>query len=142
MEAREIGIPDRGGEVQLGDARLKILPAHYLHSVGNLQVYDPVSRILFSGDMGASVVDDLGDGYVRDFDRHVPYMEGFHQRYMCSNTACRFWANMVRGLDVEMMVPQHGPAFRGREMVNRFLDWISRLSCGVDRITQDFYRVP
>lgn len=142
MEAREVSIPDQGGELPLGEVRLKILPAHYLHSVGNLQVYDPVSKILFSGDMGASVVNDLGDGFVADFDQHVRFMEGFHKRYMCANTACRFWANMVRGLEVEMLVPQHGLAFRGREMVHRFLDWISRLPCGVDLITQDFYRVP
>jgi flavorubredoxin len=27
-------------------------------------------------------------------------------------------------------------------MVNRFLDWIEQLPCGVDLLTQDFYRVP
>ncbi len=142
LAERKLCVPDRGGEVQLGACTLKLLPAHYLHSVGNLQVYDPVSKILFSGDMGASVVSDVGDGFVHDFEAHVPAMEGFHKRYMCANSACRFWANMVRTLDVEMMVPQHGLAFRGREMVDRFLDWISRLPCGVDLITQDFYRVP
>ncbi|PKO57218.1 MAG: MBL fold metallo-hydrolase, partial [Betaproteobacteria bacterium HGW-Betaproteobacteria-19] len=55
---------------------------------------------------------------------------------------CRFWVNMVRQLDVEMIVPQHGARFEGKVMVNRFLDWIENLQCGVDIMTQDNYRAP
>jgi flavorubredoxin len=43
-------------------------------------------------------------------------------------------------MDVEMIVPQHGPAFRGKAMVNRFLDWISGLSCGIDLLSRNDYR--
>jgi len=49
---------------------------------------------------------------------------------------------MVRQLDVEMIVPQHGARFEGKVMVNRFLDWIENLQCGVDIMTQDNYRAP
>ncbi len=58
-------------------------------------------------------------------------MEGFHRRYMVSIKACRLWAHMVRGMKVEMMVPQHGRYFAGREAVNTFLDWIENLECGI-----------
>jgi len=119
------------------------LPAHFMHSEGNFQFYDPVSRILFSGDMGASLVDHTQAAEpVRNFDDHVVTMAGFHRRYMISNKICRFWAKMVRQLDVEMIVPQHGCRFEGKAMVNRFLDWIEQLPCGVDVMTQDNYRVP
>ncbi|MCY1531040.1 hypothetical protein D9M68_662510 [compost metagenome] len=116
------------------------MPAHFLHSVGNFQLYDPVSRILFSGDMGASLVDDATP--VRDFVNHVPNMEGFHRRYMASNRICRLWAEMVRGMDVEMIVPQHGRPFVGREMISAFLYWIENLECGIDLMGPDDYRLP
>ncbi len=138
---RMIILPDEGRDIPFGNSVIKTIPAHFLHSVGNFQFYDPVSRILFSGDMGASVVaDDYGDVVV-DFQAHIPAMEGFHKRYMCANKVCRLWANMVRSLDVEMLVPQHGPRFEGRESVNQFLDWISGLECGVDLMTQQDYQV-
>jgi len=139
---RCIALPDEGGDIPMGDSVLKAIPAHFLHSVGNFQFYDPVSKILFSGDMGASIVEEGPEKPVEDFAAHVPYMVGFHQRYMCANKVCRLWAQMVRNMDVEMIVPQHGRSFRGKAMINQFLDWISNLQCGVDLMTQKNYMVP
>jgi len=133
------GVPDEGMNVELGGRPLKILPAHFLHSAGNLHVYDPTARILYSGDLGAS----LGMSYtqVEDFDAHVPFMKGFHQRYMASNKALRAWARMARTLDIETMAPQHGAMFVGKALVARFIDWVEELPCGVDLIS-DAYVVP
>lgn len=140
---RTFGIPDEGMLIPLGGCKLKAVPAHFMHSEGNFQFYDPVSKILFSGDMGASLVDhEEAAQPVADFDRHVSHMIDFHRRYMISNKICRFWVNMVRQLDVEMIVPQHGARFEGKAMVNRFLAWIETLPCGIDLMTQDHYRVP
>lgn len=142
LSERILGLPDEGMALPLGDSELVVLPAHFLHSVGNFQFYDPVSKILFSGDMGASV--NCGDDSqpVSDFATHVPHMEGFHRRYMCANKVCRLWAAMVRKLDVEMIVPQHGRPFKGKAMVGKFLGWISELQCGVDLMTQAHYQAP
>lgn len=139
LSSRIIGLPDYGGELPLGKSTIVAIPAHFLHSVGNFQFYDPVSKILFSGDMGASVGSDPRDE-VRNFSKHIEKMEGFHKRYMASIKVTKLWANMVREMDVEMIVPQHGAVMRG-EMVNRFLDWISDLECGVDLLTQRNYKV-
>ncbi len=137
------GIPDAGMSLPLGQSVLKAVPAHFMHSEGNFQFYDPVSKILFSGDMGASLVPhDAADTPVEDFRQHIQYMEGFHRRYMISNKICRYWVNMVRGMDVEMIVPQHGRMFKGKKMVNEFLNWIEALPCGIDNMTQENYRVP
>lgn len=139
---RIVGIPDAGMEIPLGESRIKAVPAHFMHSEGNFQFYDPVAKILFSGDLGASLIDhDLAAQPVEDFDAHVGAMIGFHRRYMVSNKICRLWANMVRQLDIEMIVPQHGARFVGKPMVNRFIDWIEQLQCGVDLMTQQHYRV-
>jgi len=141
-QGRMMPIPDQGMDIPLGHSVIKAIPAHFLHSVGNFHFYDPISKILFSGDMGASLVDDNPERPVRDFDRHVKKMLGFHQRYMVSNKVCRLWANMIRGMDVEMIVPQHGRPFEGKEMIGRLLDWVETLECGIDRVTQQHYTVP
>ena len=96
-------------------------------------------RIVYQWDFAdndADASDRIGHG------SHIATMIGFHRRYMISNKICRFWVNMVRQLDVEMIVPQHGCRFEGKAMVNRFLDWIEKLECGVDLMTQDSYRAP
>jgi len=41
-----------------------------------------------------------------------------------------------------MIVPQHGAIFKGKEMVERFINWIENLQVGVDLLTQDRYSVP
>jgi flavorubredoxin len=133
------GIPDRGMRLPLGESNLVFLPAHFLHSVGNFQVYDPVSKTLFSGDLGASIA----PGYVEvtDFASHVQYMEGFHKRYMPSSTANRLWAAMVRNLDIERIVPQHGAIFPDRTTSSQFIDWIEQLP-GAAGVMADVFRVP
>lgn len=131
VESRLKPIPDEGQWIQLGNTRLALLPAHFLHSPGNFQVYDPTSKILYSGDLGASI----GMNYieVQNFDDHLQYMEGFHRRYMASGKVLKAWAKMVRGLPIEIIAPQHGAFFRGPN-VTRFIDWCSQLECGVDLI--------
>ncbi len=133
-------IGDGGMILDLNGCKMTILPAHYLHSPGNCQVYDPHSKILYSGDLGAS----LGMTYqeVEDFDAHLQYMTGFHQRYMTSNKAMRAWAKLARQLDIEVIAPQHGAFFRGKPMVERFISWCEGLQCGVDLIPESGWTLP
>ena len=139
VEHRLKPIPDEGMVLDLGGSPLLFVPAHFLHSEGNFQVYDPVSKILYTGDLGAS----LGHNYLKvtDFDAHLRYMEGFHRRYMVSNRVMKAWADMVRPLDIQIIAPQHGAYFEGKEMVDRFIKWCAGLQCGVDLITPMF-RLP
>jgi len=133
------GIPDEGMRLKLGDAEILFVPAHFLHSEGNFQVYDPVSKTLFSGDLGASVA----PGYVmvEDFDAHIQHMDTFHRRYMPSAKANQLWADMVRQLDIERIVPQHGAIFPDRASSERFIDWVAQLPGAVD-LLEDIYRIP
>lgn len=136
---RVSGIPDGGMRHMLGKTELILLPAHFLHSVGNFQVYDPTSRILYSGDLGVSLGEQ--ERIVTDFDAHVPLMAGFHRRYMVANKALRAWARMVRTLDIEIIAPQHGAMFVGKPMVKRFIDWAETVECGLD-VMEDVFKVP
>lgn len=131
---RYLLLPDEGAEIVFGDTALKCLPSHFLHSVGNFCVYDPISKILFSGDVGSSMVTDEPYAAVSNFRDHVRKMEGFHRRYMASNKACRVWTQMVRQLDITMVVPQHGLPMTG-DAIPAFLDWMEELRCGVDLMT-------
>lgn len=125
-------IPDRGMDIKLSTSTLKIIPAHFLHSEGNFSLYDPTSKILFSGDIGASMMPE-GSMYfeVENFENHIKYMEGFHKRYMKGQDVLRKWVSIVRKLDVQMIVPQHGAIIRG-ENVKKFLNWLENLKCGSD----------
>lgn len=142
LGGRVVAVPDEGANLLLGNMQLKAIPAHFLHAEGNFQFYDPKSRILFSGDMGANLcpLEDI-DKPAKKIDELMPYMEGFHRRYMNSNRVCQLWANMVRTLDIEMIVPQHGRAMTGKA-VKQFIEWIHGLECGIDLMTQDNYRIP
>ncbi|AWV07535.1 oxygen-binding di-iron domain-containing protein [Marilutibacter maris] len=125
-------LPDEGGRIAMGDTWVQALPAHFLHSVGNFSFYDPTSRILFSGDIGSSMIaSETPYAFVADFQAHKARMEGFHRRYMASNRAARLWVQMVRSVAPAMIVPQHGLPMRG-EAMERFLDWLAQLECGVD----------
>ncbi|MEY2633767.1 MAG: hypothetical protein RIR00_2421 [Pseudomonadota bacterium] len=140
---RIVGIPDEGMVIPLGNCRILALPAHFMHAEGNFQFYDPISKILFSGDLGTSLVPtEKASQPITDFVSHIPYMAAFHKRYIVTGKVCRFWANMVRQLDIEQIVPQHGCRFVGKTAVNDFINWIERLECGVDLMTQNSYQIP
>lgn len=138
-QSRIIGIPDKGTTLKFENGKeLIVLPAHFLHSTGNFIIYDPTSKILFSGDIGAAVF-PKNDKYlfVDNFDKHLTYMEGFHRRYMTSNRACKKFVEMISKYEIQMIAPQHGAIFRG-ENVKKFLDFLYNLDCGVDLIDK-FY---
>lgn len=140
---RVIGVPDAGGKLPLGDSELWLLPAHFMHSEGNFHFYDPVSRILFTGDLGVSLMSgQQATKFVTDLGPHIPLMEGFHRRYMVSNKILRLWARMARELDISMLVPQHGAPIKGPKAINDFFDWIETLMCGVDLFDDRAYQLP
>lgn len=123
-------IPDNGGVINLGEVELQIIPAHYMHSAANFNIYDPQAKILMSGDVGAALEATGAPVFVENFDAHVEKMRFFHQRWMPSNQAKRVWIERVRKLDVDILAPQHGRMFKGDD-VKRFLDWFEALQVGV-----------
>jgi len=75
---------------------------------------------------------------VTDFDAHIPYLEGFHKRYIANNRALKTWANTVRQLEIEKIAPQHGAMFPTPDLSRRFIDWAENLSCGTDLLGERF----
>ena len=142
-ENRVIGVPDSGGHLPLGRHELVLLPAHFMHSEGNFHFYDPVSKMLFTGHLGASMMSGAeASRPVTDLQAHIPRMEGFHRRYMVSNKILRLWVNMARQLDIAMIVPQHGAPIMGKPAIQDFFAWIENLKCGIDLFDDRAYQVP
>lgn len=126
-------IPDEGMELAIGatSATVYVVPAHYCHSPGNFSCYDPKSGILFSGDIGAALLpSDFTGFYVKNFEKHIQYMEGFHKRWMPSKEALKQWVKRIRVIKPNMICPQHGAIFQG-ENVNKLLDWLDDLEVGI-----------
>jgi flavorubredoxin len=128
-----VALPDEGAGISLAGLPLQAIPAHYLHSAGNLHLYDKQARILFSGDVGAALLPHDKQGvFVEDFSSHIRHAEGFHRRWMGSNEAKRQWCERVSHLKIDMLCPQHGAIYQGDD-VQRFINWFDELHVGVIR---------
>jgi len=139
---RIVGIPDCGMRIPIGQSELIALPAHFMHAEGNFQFYDPISRILFSGDLGVSMVSGAeASRPIHNLDPLPPGMDAFHRRYMVSGKILKLWASMVRQLPIDMIVPQHGAPLAG-PAVQQFIQWAEGLQCGTDLMSEADYAVP
>ena len=126
-----VALPDEGAPINLAGLPLQAVPAHYLHSSGNLHLYDKQAKILFSGDVGAALLPPEKEGlFVEDFASHIRHAEGFHRRWMGSNEAKRAWCERVSQLEIDMLCPQHGAIYQGAD-VQRFINWFDGLQVGI-----------
>ncbi|MBT0569447.1 FprA family A-type flavoprotein [Curvibacter sp. CHRR-16] len=141
-EDRIVSVPDEGGRLRFGRCELLILPAHFMHSEGNFHFYDPTSKILFTGDLGVSLLSGAQAAQaLTTLSPLPPGMERFHRRYMVSNKILRLWVRMVRDLDISMIAPQHGAPLVGAA-IPELLEWLEQLACGIDLVGSTQYQLP
>jgi serine/threonine-protein kinase len=119
-----------GGRMTLATGHdVVLIPTPFCHFRGAVMLYDPQSRILFSGDLfgGARASDMLAT------DRSWPGVEMFHQVYMPSRRALALAVGAIRKLDPQpvLIAPQHGALVSGDD-VPRMLDRIEQLEVGLD----------
>lgn len=119
-----------GGRMTLPTGHdLVLVPTPFCHFRGAVMLYDPESRVLFSGDLfgGARASDMLAT------DRSWSGVEMFHQVYMPSRRALALAVAAVRRLDPKpvLIAPQHGALVAGDD-VPRMLDRIEQLEVGLD----------
>ena len=126
-----VAMPDAGMSISLNGLALTAIPAHYLHSSGNLHLYDAEARMFFSGDVGAALLPAGEEGlFVDNFDAHIRHAEGFHRRWMGSSEAKRRWCERVSKMAIDMLCPQHGAIYQGGD-VQRFINWFDELQVGI-----------
>jgi len=136
--AQYLAMSDEGMTINLkSGGQLQCISAPYLHSPGNMVVFDSISGFMFSGDIGAAAQQDNNFKLViEDWSEHIKSMTGFHQRYMSSTKAAAAFVASINHLPVQAILPQHGQIFRHVE-VQAFLDWFEQLPCGIDFLYPD-----
>ncbi|MBU3915827.1 diguanylate cyclase [bacterium] len=97
----------------------------YLHFPGAVGVYDPTSRIFFSSDLFGAFSEnwDLWAG-----DNYIETMKSFHENYMPGNEILRPVMEVLLGMDISMIAPQHGSIIR--ENVRGHIEALRDLECG------------
>ncbi|TXC73156.1 protein kinase [Bradymonadales bacterium TMQ1] len=121
----------RGIKLPTGDV-VRPVPSPFCHFVGAMMLYDPTTRVLFTGDLFGSLTDKDAEGlYVDESD--WAGMRAFHQIYMPTQGAVRYALSKIRELTpaVEIIAPQHGRVLRGH-WVKEYIDRLWNLPVGLD----------
>ena len=116
-----MAVKDEGGVLPPGKSGLHVIPAHCTPRA--TQVLRPRQReILLSGD-SRRILDAAvrsGGQPVPDFARHIPELRrAFYRRAATVRSPDKVLptlARKVRQSDIEMIVPQHGPFFKGKDV--------------------------
>ncbi len=119
-------------EIPGTDTKLYFVPATYCHFRGAMMLYDPESRILFTGDFMAGLNTMTKKSIYAD-EEAWPGIALFHQIYMPSSKAIQRAVELIRMLTpkVEIIAPQHGYVVKG-ELVDEFLERMYHLKVGMD----------
>jgi len=112
--------------------RLLPVPSPFCHFRGAVMLYDPQTRVLFSGDLFGGLTVAHAEGLWAE-ESDWTGIRAFHQLYMPVNAALVRAVAAIRKLEpaVEIIAPQHGRVIRG-PLVQQFLERMERLQVGLD----------
>ncbi|MCP3098078.1 hypothetical protein LZ198_04210 [Myxococcus sp. K15C18031901] len=112
--------------------KLLPVPSPFCHFRGAVMLYDPQTRVLFTGDLFGGLTDANAKGLWAD-ESDWAGIRAFHQIYMPVNAALSRTVAAIRKLTpaVEIIAPQHGRVIRG-PLVQQFLERMERLQVGLD----------
>lgn len=143
-------IENLGMEITFGNGRrLKFFRTPYAHSAGSFVTFDEKSGTLFSSDLfGAydkqwELFLELNDecracGIPDDCPAHKEYcplkgIYSFHRRIMTSRSALRHAMEIIKGIPVRQIAPQHGGVFRKKDDIDFIIEKLSKLEkVGID----------
>lgn len=113
------------------------VPSPFCHFRGAVMMYDPQTRVLFSGDLFGGLTPEGVEGIEADLSDWAG-MRAFHQLYMPATAALARAVKAIRKLDppVEVIAPQHGRIIRG-PLIAEYLDRIEKLPVGLDILDDD-----
>ncbi|MDC3956061.1 protein kinase [Polyangium jinanense] len=121
----------RGFDVPTGHMMLPV-PSPFCHFRGAVMLYDPETRVLFTGDLFGGLTPIEARGLWAD-ESDWAGIRAFHQTYMPTNRVLTRAMDAIRALDppVEIIAPQHGRLLRGA-LLHRYIDRLARLPVGLD----------
>lgn len=97
----------------------------YLHFPGSIATYDYQSKILFSSDLFGAFSFEW-DLYA-DED-YIEKMKAFHEHYMPSNDILRPIMEILLGMDIALIAPQHGSIIKNDTV--KYIKILRDLECG------------
>jgi len=121
----------RGFDTHTGHTMLPV-PSPFCHFRGAVMLYDPETRVLFTGDLFGGLTPLEARGLWAD-ESDWAGLRAFHQTYMPTNRVLVRAIEAIRSLDppVEIIAPQHGRLLRGPILL-RFMERLARLPVGLD----------
>ncbi|MGI6604836.1 MAG: MBL fold metallo-hydrolase [Firmicutes bacterium] len=119
-------VDQNGWELTLKSGRkLKFIFAPYLHFPGAFMTYDPVTKILFSGDLFGAFSFDWSL-YAGEFYEEA--MKAFHENYMPSQEILARAMDKLEHLEIAMIAPQHGSIICDNP--RHYINVLRNLDCG------------
>ncbi|MDD2619841.1 MAG: response regulator [Syntrophomonadaceae bacterium] len=104
---------------------LSFVQTPYLHFPGSIATYDSHSKILFSSDLFGAF---SGEWSLYASDDYMEKMKAFHEHYMPSNDILRPVMEVLLGMDIAMIAPQHGSIINNR--ISEYIKALRDLECG------------
>lgn len=106
---------------------INFIPTPYLHFPGASAAYDPLTKVLFPGDLfGAFSLN--WSFYVEDKAMYLEAMSAFHEHYMPSNDVLRPVMEVFGALNIDVIASQHGSVIR--EDIRDYIVTLRDLECG------------
>jgi flavorubredoxin len=142
-------IDEYGSGFTFGERTLKFFKTPYAHDAGSFVTHDMKTGTLFSSDLFGSFssqwklfIELIDDCYVcKDYDHCInqrvycplPDILEFHKTVMPSEKALKYAMNVIGGLDVQMIAPQHGSIFTKKKDIDFLVERLGTLKeVGID----------
>ena len=121
----------RGFKLPTGQTLMPI-KTPYCRAAGAVMLYDPQTRVLFSGDLFSGVHPCTAQNLWAD-ESDWPSLRSWHQKNISSNEALRYSLEaMYREFpEVEIVVPQHGRLLKG-QWISYYMEKLADLPVGMD----------
>ena len=144
-----VSIDEYGSGFTFGERTLKFFKTPYAHTTGSFVTHDMKTGTLFSSDLFGSIssqwelfIELMNDCYIcKDYDHCIdqgvycplPDILEFHKMVMPSGKALKYAMNVIGGLDVQMIAPQHGSIFAKKKDIDFLIERLGTLKeVGID----------
>ncbi|MDD5372967.1 MAG: ATP-binding protein [Sulfurimonas sp.] len=110
-----------------GGLKLDFLTTPYCHSPGAFVSYEPISKVLFSGDIFGGI-EESWEFYADE--TYFLKAKQFHQEYMPSKDIFNYALGKIEKLDIDLIAPQHGSVIEKKYIASLITD-MKNLDCGL-----------
>ncbi len=133
---RFVEVPSQKRPFEFEGHELVAVPSPFCHFRGAVMLYDPETRVLFSGDLLGGLTEPTAQGLWADATDWSG-VRAFHQAYMPTNRVVASTIRTIRSfhMPIDVIAPQHGRLLRGAVM-ETFLERLERLPVGFDLLDE------